>query len=457
MAKSFLRSGNLDDMLALGENGQPVYASARQLREALRLRKQQHIADCLAIPQPNEDGDRMDWYSPISGKVTSWIAASHSQRTSAIKQLEMCQATVAAISQRAQQAEKTGHKLFGALLAKAFQFPDQNHVYLVDGKPVITFWGFVNLDKKSRSDALDCLRATVNEPAVEMMPAAAPVSPKAEPAAIVTPTIPEPVIAPPPVAENEPVRPNRWRRLRLWLLLPAAGVMAVLALQLSATKPAAVAKPAVSQPVTKPATKPVENPASAAKPAPLVAAAQPVADKPVVEVEKPAPIKTAEALPSNSLPVTHATVIAPVVPEPPVVAAVETVAVPIPKDALVLPPDAVKIGSTKFLNGRWRVFVDIKDPLTGKPPVLKYQIKDGKGTARITYGDNISCRVNVNAGLMQSGNLVINSRTKARCSDGSRYQVPELVCKQGLIGPAECTGRYDAETLLPMTMKRESK
>lgn len=451
-------------MLALGENGQPVYASALQLREALRLRKQQHIADCLAIPQPNEDGDRMDWYSPISGKVTSWIAASHSQRTSAIKQLEMCQATVAAISQRAQQAEKTGHKLFGALLAKAFQFPDQNHVYLVDDKPVITFWGFVNLDKKSRSDALDCLRATVHEPAVEMMPAAAPVSPKTASAATIPPTIPEPVIAPPPppVAENQPVPPNRWRRLRLWLLLPAAAVIAVLALQLSATKPAPVAKPAVSPTVTKPATKPVEHPASkhpasAAKPAPIVAAAQPAADKPAAEVEKPAPTKTAEARLPNPLPVTHATVIAPVVPEPPVAAAVETVAVPIPKDALVLPADAVKIGSTKFLNGRWRVFVDIKDPLTGKPPVLKYQINDGKGTARITYGDNISCRVNVNAGLMQSGNLVINSRTKARCSDGSRYQVPELVCKQGLTGPAECTGRYDAETLLPMTMKRESK
>lgn len=58
---------------------------------------------------------------------------------------------------------------------------------------------------------------------------------------------------------------------------------------------------------------------------------------------------------------------------------------------------------------------------------------------------------------MQSGNLVINSRTKARCSDGSRYQIPELVCKQGLTGAADCTGRYDADTLLPITMKRESK
>ncbi|MGK9559293.1 SrfA family protein, partial [Salmonella enterica subsp. enterica] len=84
MAKSFLRSGSLDDIQALGENGQPVYASALQIRETLRLRKQQSIADVLAIPQPNEAGDRIDWYSPIAGKVTSWLSASDSERASAI-------------------------------------------------------------------------------------------------------------------------------------------------------------------------------------------------------------------------------------------------------------------------------------------------------------------------------------------------------------------------------------
>jgi hypothetical protein len=40
----FLRSGNLDAVLALGENGQPVYASALQIRETLRLR-----SCCVAV------------------------------------------------------------------------------------------------------------------------------------------------------------------------------------------------------------------------------------------------------------------------------------------------------------------------------------------------------------------------------------------------------------------------
>lgn len=68
------------------------------------------------------------------------------------------------------------------------------------------------------------------------------------------------------------------------------------------------------------------------------------------------------------------------------------------------------------------------------------------------------CKVKVETGLMQSGNLVINSRTKARCSDGSRYQMPEIVCTpMGDDIAAQCTGRYSADTLYPMMIKREKK
>lgn len=51
MAKTLLRSGNLDDFQAVGGGGQAVFESALQIREALRLRKQQAIVDCLAIPR----------------------------------------------------------------------------------------------------------------------------------------------------------------------------------------------------------------------------------------------------------------------------------------------------------------------------------------------------------------------------------------------------------------------
>ncbi|KHN92042.1 hypothetical protein BSK71_12675 [Pectobacterium actinidiae] len=466
MAKLFLRSGSLDDFLALGENGQPVYASALQLRETLRLRKQQQIADCLAIPQPNEHGDRIDWYSPVDGKVTSWIAASEEEREKALALLETYQAAVADISQRAQNAEKAGQKLFGVLLAKAIQFPGANHVYLVDGKPVLTFWGFVNLDKKSRLDALDCLRPVIKE-TEPLFVASAPVAnaptlplvdpvPEPEPQPVVQPESVDPTPAPVAAAAAVPVRPPFFR---LWWLLPAAALLAILSLQIRGCVSGQDDKSTSDVAATVKQEKRALPSSTPAEPAPQQEST-PV--PPVVEKEAVKAVET----PVAAAPVEDAVkpeVPAVTEPEAPVAPPAEPVveqvpAVPAGKDDLVMPADAVKIGSIKFLNGNWRVIVDGKAPITGRPPSLRYQIQNGKGTARITHGDGVTCRANVEAGLMSSGNLIINSRSGARCSDNSRFQMPELVCKQGASGAAaECIGRYDENTVFPMTIKRESK
>ena len=87
--KTLLRSGNLDDFQAVGGGGQAVFESALQIREALRLRKQQAIVDCLAIPQVNDGGDRVDWYSPVEGSVTSWKTANEDDRFRALRYLKI--------------------------------------------------------------------------------------------------------------------------------------------------------------------------------------------------------------------------------------------------------------------------------------------------------------------------------------------------------------------------------
>ncbi|ADP12599.1 Putative virulence effector protein [Erwinia sp. Ejp617] len=451
MAKIFLRSGNLDALLALGESGQPVYLSALQLRETLRLRKQSQIADCLAIPQPNDAGNRLDWYSPVAGKVTTWASASNSARSAALNQLLVCQSTFAEISERALRSEKPGQKLFGALLNKALQFPDQNFVYLVDGKPVITFWGFISLDKKTRQNAFDCLTLDDVDPQIALS-RLAPVTvssvsvakPAPLPARQPAPVIPsmtaqdradEPETTDEPTSEPVPAVPFAEKpAARSWLrygwLLPAAALLVAFGIQLKACSDRTIA---TSPPATPPA---VEPPARSPAPtvAPAVLSALPLTSAIVVPTPRPDPA-----------------------PAPAPAAAPLADVRPAGKDDLVMPQNAVKIGSVKFLNGNWRVRVQVKNPLTGTPPMLKYQLQNGKGSARMTQGDGVSCRVEVFAGLMKSGNLVINSRSKARCSDGSRYQMPELVCKQGLTGAAECSGRYNNDTVLPMTMKRESK
>lgn len=445
MAKTLLRSGCLDDFLSLGENGQTVFDSALQIRETLRLRKQQAVVDSLAIPQPNDDGDRVDWYAPFEGTVVSWAAASDEQRKKALRYLDNCQANVASLIQRCQQAEKTTIQLFGSLLANALQFPGSQYVYLVDGKPVVTFWGFVNLNSSAHSDPLDCLRVTEeHEPVIEFLPEPPPAAPPVvlisepdEPLYSIAPKIPaapqieSPVVQEPdvqePVPESAPeIKPLK--KTKRWLLPVAIAIVAGIAAPLSYYL--------VSAPLAEPlAQAPVDVKPQAIAPA-------------VIQVEPVAHVST--------LPVNKAEVVEPPAPEPEPVPVATTPPANIPKGTLVLPADSLKAGSTKFLNGTWRVAINIKDSITGKPPTLRYQIANNKGTVRLVHGDNIVCKAEVFSGLMQSGTLMIKTRGNARCSDGSRYPLPEISCKPGENDIAECSGRYEGDTVVPVTFKKVS-
>ena len=446
MAKTLLRSGNLDDFQAVGGGGQAVFESALQIREALRLRKQQAIVDCLAIPQVNDSGDRVDWYSPVEGSVISWKAADEDDRYRALRYLENTLASVESLSKKCLQSPKTAQQLFGSLLSKAFQFPGENFLFLVDGKPVISFWGFVNLNENARDDVLDCLRES-------LIPEPAPVviddpEPEPEPEPVMTfEHADEPLIAPstvvritpeelyepepaPVVAQpvQEPVPANvvKKRRVPLWTMPVAAVIVAAIAAPLLWPKQSPSAEPAPA-----PAPEPVEI---APKP---IKAVEPLAMKLPLHQAEVVASKEKEAAPAAPAPQ----------PAPVVIAA-------IPKDAMVMEANQVKAGSTRFLNGTWRAILDVKDPVTGKPPSLRYQIQNNKGFARVVHGDNIVCRAEVFSGLHSNGELMIKSRGTARCTDGSRYPMPEVACKAGTSDIAECRARYDANTVVPLTFKK---
>ena len=455
MAKTFLRSGNLDAVLALGENGQPVYASALQIRETLRLRRQSALADCLAIPQANERGDRLDWYAPFSGRVKSWLGASDHERRAALQQLTACQQDMQDLSTRARAAENPSMRLFGALLSKTLQFPDQQYVYLVDGKPVITFWGFVDAQARSRDDALACLRDTLEEnlpvALVEPLPElpAAPViaepvmiaEPEPEPEAV---TEPLPVVAP---AEPQPVAPvAARRRFRVWtLLLPVAIAAAVMVAVLLHRSEPVKTPVTTAKTVSPPAT--VSTPAPAATPAPV--AATPSVTPPA---EQPAPEKLPESQPQK--PATTNTDTAPADASA-TLATTVTAPVPAKPDDLIVTPDAVRDGQVRVIDGRWRVTIDQMPTPTGKPPVMRFQFKNGKGSVQIAQG-NTTCKADVSAAMTSAGNLVIESRYTAKCQNNSRYRMPLLVCHAS-IGAAVCEAQYADDRVFPMTIKRESK
>ncbi|EOC1457542.1 ssrAB-activated protein [Cronobacter sakazakii] len=469
MAKILLRSGDLDDFQSVGENGQAVFESALQIRETLRLRKQP-LVELLAIPQLNEEGDRVDWYSPVSGKVMGWASASREERERALRFLESALSSARALSKRCLESEKTAQQLFGALLAKAVQFPGANFLYLVDGKPVITFWGFVNLNQGARDDVLECLReAEPIEPEIIMTPQE---EPEPEPTPLMKTEPDAPLLATPPVTPA-PVAPAPAAPVHA-----SAAALAAYAAEAEATAPpeetapapvkaptparrsrvplwtwplaAAVVMGAVAAPVTWYLLQQKETAAPTVSVAQIKA--QEIAPAPVKSVDAPA-APVVPVAPTTSLPLAEAKVTppAPVVEEKPVAAPA-----PVDKNALVMDANQVKAGTTRFLNGTWRLSIGSPDPITGKATSMRVEMKNNKGTARVTLGDNVVCKAELFSGLHQTGELMIKTRGKARCSDGSRYPMPEIACKAGPNDVAECTGRYDEKTVLPLTMKKVS-
>ncbi|EMD7582730.1 ssrAB-activated protein [Cronobacter sakazakii] len=472
MAKILLRSGDLDDFQSVGENGQAVFESALQIRETLRLRKQP-LVELLAIPQLNEEGDRVDWYSPVSGKVMGWASASREERERALRFLESALSSARALSKRCLESEKTAQQLFGALLAKAVQFPGANFLYLVDGKPVITFWGFVNLNQGARDDVLECLReAEPIEPEIIMTPQEE-LEPEPTPLMMTEPDAP--LLATPPVSPA-PVAPAPAAPVHA-----SAAALAAYAAEAEATTPpeetapaavkaptparrsrvplwtwplaAAVVMGAVAAPVTWYLLQQKETAAPTFSVAQIKA--QEIAPAPVKSVDAPAApaAPVVPVAPTTSLPLAEAKVTppAPVVEEKPV-----ATPAPVDKNALVMDANQVKAGTTRFLNGTWRLSIGSPDPITGKATSMRVEMKNNKGTARVTLGDNVVCKAELFSGLHQTGELMIKTRGKARCSDGSRYPMPEVACKAGPNDVAECTGRYDEKTVLPLTMKKVS-
>lgn len=468
MKEMFLCSDKLDKYQSMGENGQAVHISALQLRETLRLRKQSAVADTLAIPQVNEYGDRIDWYAPANGDVIPWSAATSSERQAALSQLENSHSVLRNLSSEYSQHSNPEQRLFGQLLEKALQFPDQNHVWLVGGKPVISFWGFVNARHPSRIDPLDCLR-----PPVPIAPAVA------APAATV-------------VAESLTERPvtrrGWWWVLPAWLrwLLPLLLLALLIMLLLrscvpglsipgfSATLPALpdaqLKMPAVntglhgttgtvgsglslngsgSGTVLPDSSLPSANqPANGETPANgEMPSAPALPDE--APAENPSPVDLAAPESAAETPTPNAT---PGLTPPDVTPGNSPTGVKVP---LTIPTDALAQGNTDFLNGRWHAGAGIQDQRTGKPLSLNYQINDGKGEVQMVRGDGVTCRGAVNAAI-QSGNLAINNQGEAQCSDGSVYQMPEVQCAPGAQNIADCKGRYDANTLFPISMKQEA-
>ena len=513
MSGSLLVSGNPQHFKAIGEGGQPVYAMAFQLREAIRLKAGASTANCLAIPQSNQHGSMVDWYAPVEGDVVPWSAASSQEREHALARLDAAHRTLQSAIEKMRlteakdgQAEREKNTVL-PLMSKVFYFPDTNFIYLVNGEPVIAFWGFHTQGTGLPADPFLSLRPVSAAPIASTVPAlteparrswwwwllmllllllllfflwrsCAPVTPVLPPSSLSSPALPTQTVNPPllpsqtavPVDSTVRPVPDGWidrgvSTVRRWW----SGSDPVSGVSIPRAGTDLASRSEIPEPATTESNSPVPGSDVAANSqAPEVSA--PVTQSPTAESSAAEP-PSAPVVPPLTPPQTssqdspQASPQAP--PQPPGTPADLAAAQPGPGSSpvgqppglpMTIPQQAINSGDTRFLDGKWSAGTGIQDAKTGKPLRIEYDFSQGKGQGKVTIrrGDGSQCVGAVSA-QMQGNSLQINDRGVATCSDGGSISLPKVTCNPQQNGQANCQGRYENGATFPVSMRHAPK
>lgn len=506
MGGVLLRSGNIKNYKPLGEEGTPVYKSANQLRSAIQRHLGADSAKILAVPQANEDGDLIDWYTSEPGSVVPWSAATDDERKTAKDELVAIQRSLTETAARMQSTNDRERRVFGRLLEHVIRFPDDQHVYLVNGKPVLTFWGFVYPNEADDKDSLKVLNLT---PAL----AAADPTPK-----------------PPNLEKSDRLAPRR--RFNFWWLLLLIPLLIALMLFLfrecnrdpaplpvpvleektppggpdttrikeservevresgdntqiiddrskstggtdvysersgasiietqedldrestETSPPELLPGPKNGEPgasdgdsgtVTPPENQAGQNTGEENQPPKDGAPDDSTGPQKTLEETEPQdnqePRKTDKTAPDQ-------------VPE-----TGESKQNPDQGDPLQIPDDALKTGSTEFLDGEWSASSGVVDAKTGKPLDLKYAFKDGKGKLTVEQGDGSVCSGPVSA-QTNEGKLNFSSTGTIQCPGGKVYRPVDVQCSPNSSGKADCQAKYDTGESFDLEMTKSKK
>jgi hypothetical protein len=142
-AGPLLGSEPLQRYRALGLAGDPVWRAAGQLRAAITQRLSREHADLLAIPEVDPSGRRIDWYAPFDGEARRLSDLGETERAAVLHKVHSLHADLAALADSMDAPERSSaERNFSRLLRHALTAPGEETLHVVDGKPVMTFWGF---------------------------------------------------------------------------------------------------------------------------------------------------------------------------------------------------------------------------------------------------------------------------------------------------------------------------
>ncbi|WP_295138777.1 hypothetical protein [uncultured Reyranella sp.] len=142
-AGPLLVSEPLQRYRALGLAGDPVWRAAGQLRAAIASRLSREHADLLAIPEAEPSGRTIDWYAPFDGEVKRLGDLGEAERREILDKVHRLHGEIAGLATQMEAVERSNaERNFARLLRHALTAPGEETLYVVDGHPVMTFWGF---------------------------------------------------------------------------------------------------------------------------------------------------------------------------------------------------------------------------------------------------------------------------------------------------------------------------
>ena len=546
MASKLLYNGDLNLYQPISEDAVFVYQKALAFRGAISNSlsqntdpKEDKLEDYLAIPRFSQDNQHADWFIPFESRredgeyeIVPWKQASKDEKEKALEKLrkfrtklydygDLLEARALNSNDRLFAHFLVGNKAIGqqnnvtndslqdnqslgdndrGYTLPAIHYPSEDCLFIVDGKPVITFWGFLKRGERLYSDPFYRLEEEVYPNKTVVTDKVVGAAPLGATATAVT-------------------RSHKW----CWLLLPLLLLLLPLLLYLlwwwlfgrglplfkawpdlgnfsldpkfnadlnlpDADLPK-VNLPDVDVDLPKVKVPDVDLGVDGAVETPNIPddatteEESPVAEEPVAEETQEQPSDDEAEQPqeqpqedSQEEPQEEPQEQPqeeekedPNAVEPPTLSDDEEEAKKDPnatlppqlsedKDGPSLSNKDLQSGDISKLNGVWKVNSAIFDTKTNKPLQLQYEFKDGKGQATITQSDGVKCTGAVKGGLSK-GALNINSQSEAKCTDGSVYEMPKVVCTQGDDGNSDCVSTYQNSktkktTQFPMNLHR---
>lgn len=142
-AGPLLVSEPLQRYRALGLAGDPVWRAAGQLRAAIAARLSREHAELLAVPEAEPSGRTIDWYAPFDGDVKRLGELGETERREMLDRVHRLHGEIAGLATQMEAVERSNaERNFARLLRQALTAPGEETLYVVDGRPVMTFWGF---------------------------------------------------------------------------------------------------------------------------------------------------------------------------------------------------------------------------------------------------------------------------------------------------------------------------